>query len=730
MISRSHVVAPGLAALAYRLPASLIMIAVLAASILVLPSIRFDNDIQRGFISDSPRSKSYTRFVAAMNGKPQVAALLIEADRPFTTQDYEAMRDLALDLEFADRVQTVFSPFSARFPKTHPLYAEQPVFPLELDLATLDTRLDAYKEAVPTLRFPVTEDHRKALIIAPLDPPGQAHGEQTSVETVRDILAGHPLPGLRLTLTGEAAIAIDMVDNLKSEVVVVNGAGTVLSFTLAVFLLGSIRAALVVFIPAICGALVAMTVFVLFGYPITILNVVVPILILLLGAADGFHLTMHFQHMDPARTRDDRLRQTLLDVGPANALTSLTTAIGFTAISVSEFDQLDELALLGAVGVLVSYLVVLVGFTLIAPLAPPLSTPRGARLWSQAARFLHRHSRQSARMIMVVSLLLSALGAASYLETRAWFPLYKNLPETSDVRRANRVIEEHFGGFFRIWSDVDISGDDGWQKLRDVTEVIRREAPDYSVLSLASVADWLGTPDRLPDDDALADMPQGLKAQLLSPDRTRARVITFVPEPMHSPETFARHDRIEKAALQAGAESNVGFPIILRHDALDVVSQLGNGLIAACLIASLVVAVAFRRLVLVICLLLPNVLPLLIAAVLVHLMNAGQLNPPAVLALTVAFGIAIDDAIHFTNRYLLERRNGHPLDEALRISIDQTGRIMTATTLTICIGLIATQFSPFGTVRLFGAMMATTFVAALLADLVLLPALLRRKWAQ
>lgn len=748
MISRAIIVAPGLATLRYRRTAAALLLIGLALCLWALPSLRFDNDIQRGFLSDSPRSQVYRDFVGDMGGSPQVAVLLIEANQPFSAKDYEAIRDLALDLEFADRVEAVLSLFSARFPKTHALYPGEAVVPAEIDLDDLDARFTAYTAMAPPVRLPLTADRTTTLIVAPLSPKSteaktsESRTDETG-ESVSEILQTHPLPGLRMTLTGEAAIAADMVDNLKQEMIVLNTIGTALSFGLAILLLGSLRAALVVFLPAVAGALMSMGLFMALQYPITLLNVIIPVLILLLGAADGFHLVMHLGKQDNAKPWSDRLKTTLLDVGPANALTSLTTAIGFGAVSVSQFDQLDELALLGALGVGLSYLVLLVAFTLLAPLlkTPPhqqTASPGASlgpwlsnllqALWSGAAAFCYRHSARSTRIILILSLLLTALGTWSYMETRAWFPLYQNLPDNSEVRRANRIIEDEFGGFFRIWTTVDLSDDTGWQRLRDVTEAIRSEAPAQSVVSLTTLVDWLGLEDRLPDKDALADVPDGLMAQLLTPDRQTARVVTFVPEPMHDLESLNRHDRIEHAAFQAGADSNIGFPVILRHDALMVVSQLGNGLIAACLIASLVVAAAFRRPGLTICLLLPNILPLLIAAMLVHVMNAGQLNPPSVLALTVAFGIAIDDAIHFTNRYLLERRAGHDLDTALRLTISDTGWVMTATTLTICIGLTATQFSPFGTVRLFGAMMAVTFLIALLADLLLLPALLRKKW--
>ena len=189
-----------------------------------------------------------------------------------------------------------------------------------------------------------------------------------------------------------------------------------------------------------------------------------------------------------------------------------------------------------------------------------------------------------------------------------------------------------------------------------------------------------------------------------------------------------RTDRIERAALDASADRIVGLPDIMRHESIAIINQLGLGLLIACLSSTVLIALAFRWPGLVIALFVPNMLPLILTASALHFLNYGHLTPTAVLALTIAFGIAVDDSIHVINRFRLERNRGLNVDEALKHTIQRTGKVMVLTTLLLSVGLAITQISAFAPVKLFGLMLILTFIIALLADLLLLPALLKQKW--
>ena len=102
------------------------------------------------------------------------------------------------------------------------------------------------------------------------------------------------------------------------------------------------------------------------------------------------------------------------------------------------------------------------------------------------------------------------------------------------------------------------------------------------------------------------------------------------------------------------------------------------------------------------------------------------------LATTIAFGIAVDDTIHFLNRATQRVRAGDSPDAAVLDTIVDLGSILGATSIVLIAGVALTLVSDFSAVRTFGKLTIAILVFALVADLVILPAMLLafRRWSR
>src|SRR5690606_7979302 len=120
----------------------------------------------------------------------------------------------------------------------------------------------------------------------------------------------------------------------------------------------------------------------------------------------------------------------------------------------------------------------------------------------------------------------------------------------------------------------------------------------------------------------------------------------------------------------------------------------------------------------------PNLFPILGTQAWLWWSGAG-LQMTTVLALTIAFGIAVDDTVHFLSHYLQGRRQ-HALShvEAVKHTIERIGGAIVATTVILCAGTAIVAFSELPQVALFGSLFVITLALALLGDLFILPALL------
>lgn len=735
MIAGKGTLAAGLFAARRPVIAAITLGVLFSICALFLTQLTFDREVLRTFSSESRISRDYRQFLRQRGPDAPEIVILATSERPFSAGDYAQMRDIALEMELADHVTGVISPFSLRYPLDHEAFPGDPVFPVEIDSGEIDARLDLYSETVSRDRQLLDAEQETALIIASIDPDASDETIRAVHKEFEAIVSEMNRSAVSFTITGEAAIAIEIVDELRADLLVLNSAGGFLVLLFAIYYFRNIRMVAIAVIPPALGVAATLALFPVLGYPVTVISNVVPILALVLGLADNFHLVMRYLETDATKSNEERVVTAIRDVGPACAMTALTTAIAFSAVVITDNQQLREFAILGALSTIVSYLMVISGFAVLTRMLNPTEARTAGTLeripvpgfvpWAV-------FNRQKAVVFAGIAIGIAAIGG--YALTKPWFSIYENLPDTSSVRLASERAEEKFGGFYKIWAEYDTTGVNalatpaGWNRFRAVTETLERAAAGRSVISLATVSRWLGHPERPPDEKEYDELPEQIKAELGPAGSPVAHVIVLTGDPMRNEQVQATHDAIEEAANESGAQLVTGLPVLMRHEPLAMLRELSLSLLGACLIAVAVVAFAFRRPHLAVTLLLPNVLPLALTASALHVFKGGLINPAAALALTIAFGIAIDDSIHFINRYELERRLGRAVDHALEISLKETGRVMIATTLLISSGLLVTFTSGFPTVRQFGTMMIMTFASALVADLLLLPALLRYKW--
>ncbi len=692
----------------------------LGLAALALPRLAFDDDINRAFLSNDAASGAERAFEAGRGAATAEFLVLAEADAPFDAAAYARLRDFALDLALDDGVAGVASPFALRLPGGGPALGD------DLSPQAVDRGLAAFAALGTGLPIGVTPDRRAMVIGVAVDPA--VVPPRTALARLRAEAAAVAAPGLTLGVTGEEAIAADIVAGLKRDLVRLNAVGAVVIAALAFWVLGGWRPTVIAVVPALLGAVAALGLFAGLGYPVTVINNVIPILVLVLGVADSIHLTAAF--MAETGPPERRLERVMRETGPACALTAITTAVAFASLGATGNAQLTEFAVLGAAGMAVSFIVVTLAFAILARwLGPGAGAVRPMRVAvpSGLAGFVIRRTRA----LVLGGTALLALCAVLATGLRPWFPLEDNLPAGSVTRAVDDRLAADFGGAFRLWVEVDTGGPNalaipaGWARFRGVVEAVEAAAPGYPVTSLAALARWQGTPGAAPPESLLADLPAALAADLASPDGTRTRILVAMPEPMRDAATLAAYDRIEAAALGAGALRVAGLPAVMRHGAVRLIRQLGLGLVSACLLGVGVIALAFRRAALLWVLPLPNVLPVALTGAGLVLVDSGHVSPVAVLSLTIAFGIAVDDSVHYINRFQRARRDGLAPDASHRAALGDVGRVMAVTTLLISAGLAVALTSAFFPVRLFGGLMIVTFAAALVADLTLLPALMR-----
>jgi predicted RND superfamily exporter protein len=191
-----------------------------------------------------------------------------------------------------------------------------------------------------------------------------------------------------------------------------------------------------------------------------------------------------------------------------------------------------------------------------------------------------------------------------------------------------------------------------------------------------------------------------------------------------------------------------GLSTVSALQSTSIIGQLNQGLLLAIIIVVGLIGIAFRSISTALISVAPNLFPIVAAGAVLHFTDSG-LQFASILGLTVAFGLAVDDSIHFFNRYYLERsllfkndKNSTSDDDSqnslsrsteenftneiqcVKNTIAHIGPVLILTTLILICGLSVTILSNLSVTRLFGELSMTTLSAALLADIFFLPALI------
>jgi len=117
----------------------------------------------------------------------------------------------------------------------------------------------------------------------------------------------------------------------------------------------------------------------------------------------------------------------------------------------------------------------------------------------------------------------------------------------------------------------------------------------------------------------------------------------------------------------------------------------------------------------------PNLLPIFFVLTVLYFVG-GTINLSEVVALTVAFGIAIDNAVHLMNVFESQRQEGKEVRHALAAALEEVGPALMAGTVIICAAITVTLISSLPIVPVLGRLMIATLIVALLSNLLILPA--------
>jgi len=165
-----------------------------------------------------------------------------------------------------------------------------------------------------------------------------------------------------------------------------------------------------------------------------------------------------------------------------------------------------------------------------------------------------------------------------------------------------------------------------------------------------------------------------------------------------------------------------GFPVLLAIEFTDIINELRLSLLIAIGVGILLIGIASRSIFYALVAAIPNMFPVLFVELLIYF-NGGNINVTEVVALTIAFGIAIDNAVHIINAFNREQAKGvRDFADSLKAAVNEVGPALAGSTLIICTATAVILTSTLPILTIVGKLIIIILVVALLTNLVLLPA--------
>ena len=715
----------------------LVAIAVLLFSIVCfsqIPRANVDGDLLRVYAHSGQYYDAYEHLSDTFGTFENDIYVLVSTPRLTDPVVLEQIRELAFELELNEFAVGTMSPFTLRKPTANG--GSVPAVPEEMDdFAEVALALSDLQQNDPMMRNLITPDLTGVvLIMFPNQDLVREHGAKAMIASLRETIAYYENDDVHIEITGPPVWTSEMLNAAVDDQVKFTIWGFGLGAIIALFALRSFWGALIVAATPFLAVMWSMGIILLLFGSFSFLTIIVTTLVLVISFAESMFFVFNWlaywrDGMEPNKAVDATVKL----VGPAAALTMLTTFVSFASLALTPGQGVREFSAAGAIGTFLLFVCLMTFLPLLLKLAVRLGfkAPKRSSLvltaplplsWFLASRF--------GRPLSIAAIVVTILLFIPYGLIKPHFSFEDFVARDSSALTAAEQIDSGVGGVAPLYVRVPLVENDpnvaprDFEKIRTVHEVLESYLGQNKVISAASMTNY--TDAGFTREEVFEAVGPFMRKRFVTDDGSQALVTGFMPTIVESDALKRLVSDLEddlKAAGVSDAEVG-GFRILTTFATDDIVWGLQMDLTLSVLVNIGLIGFAFQSFRVAAASAIPNLFPVLGTIAWLYFTGAG-LQLTTVIALTIAFGIAVDDTVHFLSHYLHSRREeGRPHLEAVKHTLERIGGAIVATTIILCSGVIIVTFSELPQVALFGTLFVSTLGFAVIGDLFILPALL------
>ena len=493
-----------------------------------------------------------------------------------------------------------------------------------------------------------------------------------------------------------------------------------------------------------------------FDYEITILTGLIPPLVIVIGIPNCvFLINKYQQEISKHGNQAKSLVRVIGNVGNVTLLTNLTTAIGFATFIFTESTLLKQFGIIASINVLSIFFISLLFIPIVysyLPIPKEKHLRHLHRNWiGGLIKFIENTVKHHRIAVFVVAIGLLVASIIGIYKIKVSGSLIEDMPKSAAFFDDISFFEKNYGGIMPLEITIDTKQKNGVTKLANLKRIDElcshiEEIPEISKpLSIVNLVKYVkqayynGNPKyySLPTSQEQTFILSYIKnskgkANMLSAYvdslGQTARINNFMKDigtekMQHIEENI--YGKAQKLFPSDKYEVKItGKAYLFTKGTSYLATNLIGSLALAIFLIAVIMAYMFRSFKMIIISLIPNLLPLLITAGLMGYLGI-PLKPSTILVFSIAFGISVDDTIHFLAKYRLElvARNWK-ISKSVYGALRETGISMFYTSVVLLSGFSVFLLSSFGGTKALGGLISTTLLFAMMTNLILLPSLL------
>ena len=737
--------------------------------------VKLSYEFTKAIPDDNPKFVIYKNFVKKFGVDGATIVVGFTTEKMYTKEVFNQVHELHQQIKLIPAVTEVLSvPFAYEIQKDSmdTKFNVRPVFlaPYKSDSLLL---VDAHKfESLPFYKNLLYNKDSNAYIMAVSFIPDSINtGARTRIIRLLEekLNTFSKKTNLSIHLSGLPYIRTIIADRIKKEMVwFLIGSLLLSAFTLLLFF-RSIPATLMSLAVVAMGVIWSFGTMVLMGQKITLLTALIPPLVVVIGIPNCIYfLNKYHTAYKETNDRSGAIIQMVSKMGIVTLFCNITAAIGFFVFALTKSPLLKEFGWVSGINIMALFFISLFFIPpVLSYLKPPspkhikyLENKYLTRVLVKIERWTFNHTK----WVFGVTLFLVVISIVGVLKIKKEAFIVDDLPKKDKLYTDLKWFEQNAGGVMPLEIVIDTKKKNGLvrsTKPLDHIETLQQfllmqpelgkplglmegikfakqafydgDSNSYSVptgTEMAFIAPYLKPVDEKAIHQAnAAKSPTALLSKFVDADKRATRISVNMKD-IGSAQLPIFLKRMDSATQAIFDTTNyhvqiTGSSVTFLEGSNFIIKGLGESIFWAFLLIALCMLFLFRSFPILMCSLVPNIVPLLITAGCMGWIGVS-LKPSTVLVFSVALGIAIDVTIRFLVNYKQELpRLNYQVNSTLIQTIKNTGISIIYTSLVLVAGFVIFCFSEFGGTKALGWLTSLTLVVSTLTNLILLPALIK-----